>query len=102
MDNTNYHHGNLKKDLIEHGLIIINSDGFEGLSLRKVAKACGVSHAAPYKHFKSKDDLIEGIREQVMRLFIGGALDAPTMEPNLSKKRTTFGDGGEKLCQVHG
>ncbi len=100
MDNTNYHHGNLKKDLIEHGLIIINSDGFEGLSLRKVAKACGVSHAAPYKHFKSKDDLIEGIREQVMRLFIG-ALDAPTMEPNLSKKRTTFGDG-EKLCQVHG
>ena len=41
-----YHHGNLKEDLIEKGIEIINEMGEEKLSLRYVAKMCGVSNAA--------------------------------------------------------
>ena len=54
-----YHHGNLRKELIEKGIKMINSTGEEKLSLRKLAVECGVSNAAPYTHFKNKDfDLV--------------------------------------------
>ena len=47
-----YHHGNLREELIEKGIEMINEAGEEKLSLRKVAKMCGVSNAAPYTYFK--------------------------------------------------
>ena len=61
----NYHHGNLKEELIKAGLSLINEEGEEALSLRKVAALCDVSHSAPYAHFKDKDELIEAIKEKV-------------------------------------
>ena len=57
MEKKPYHHGELKKALIENGIEFINQYGEEKLSLRKVAEKCGVSNAAPYAHFKDKDDL---------------------------------------------
>jgi len=57
-----YHHGNLRQALIEAGIKIINESGEENLSLRKVAALCNVSHAAPYAHFKDKDELLEAIK----------------------------------------
>ena len=53
-----YHHGNLREELIEKGIELINEEGEEKLSLRKVAKMCGVSNAAPYTYFKKKSDLL--------------------------------------------
>ena len=35
--------------------------GFEGFSMRRVANACGVSCAAPYKHFKNKSELLASV-----------------------------------------
>lgn len=35
--------------------------GFEGFSMRRVARACGVSCAAPYKHFKNKNEILESV-----------------------------------------
>ena len=63
--NDKYHHGNLKKELIEQGLRIINEEGEESLSFRKVAAACGVSHTAAYAHFSNKEDMINSIKETV-------------------------------------
>lgn len=60
-----YHHGNLREALIEAGIRIINENGEDALSLRRVASACNVSHAAPYAHFRDKDELIEAIKESV-------------------------------------
>ncbi len=65
----NYHHGNLRQALIEAGLKIINESGEDSLSLRKAAAACGVSHAAPYAHFKDKAELINAIKEMVTDKF---------------------------------
>jgi AcrR family transcriptional regulator len=42
--------------MIDAGIELINEKGADGFSLRKVAERCGVSHSAPYKHFKNKDD----------------------------------------------
>lgn len=66
----NYHHGNLRQALIDAGIKIINDSGEENLSLRKVAAACNVSHAAPYAHFKDKEELIEAIKNNVTEQFM--------------------------------
>ncbi len=65
----NYHHGNLRQALIDAGIKIINESGEESLSLRKVAAKCNVSHAAPYAHFKDKDELIEAMKASVTGQF---------------------------------
>lgn len=64
-----YHHGNLRQALIDAGIKIINESGEEALSLRKAAAACNVSHAAPYAHFKDKDELLEAIKKSVTDKF---------------------------------
>ena len=64
-----YHHGNLKPALIDAGIRIINKEGEQGLSLRKVAAACGVSHSAPYAHYKDKDELLSAIKSSVTAQF---------------------------------
>ncbi|MBN1449448.1 MAG: TetR/AcrR family transcriptional regulator [Anaerolineales bacterium] len=61
MSPTPYHHGDLKNALIKAGTEILGSEGLGGLSLRKVAKQAGVSHAAPYAHFRDKQALIGAI-----------------------------------------
>lgn len=62
----NYHHGNLKHDLIENAIQIINEYGFEQLSLRSLSKQCGVSHNAIYRHFESKEKMIDCCRVYVI------------------------------------
>jgi AcrR family transcriptional regulator len=75
MNKEKYHHGTLRKDLIENGLQILNKQGYDGLSLRKVAALCGVSHTAPYKHFQNKDELILAITQEVTESFKVSLLD---------------------------
>ena len=61
MTATPYHHGDLKNALIQAGVEILAEEGLGALSLRKVAKQAGVSHAAPYSHFADKQALIAAI-----------------------------------------
>ncbi len=56
-----YHHGDLKNALIQAGADILSKEGISALTLRKVAKKAGVSHAAPYAHFTDKQALIAAI-----------------------------------------
>lgn len=65
MEEKTYHHGHLKQALIEAGIELINQEGIAQLSLRKLAVQCKVSHAAPYNHFKDKEDLIQSIKQHI-------------------------------------
>ncbi len=58
---STYHHGDLKNALINAGVEILAREGVGALSLRKVARQAGVSHSAPYAHFKDKQALITAI-----------------------------------------
>jgi len=60
-----YHHGDLKVELIKAGLKMIQEIGIEKVSLRKLAAICNVSVAAPYSHFRNKDELMNAIQEYV-------------------------------------
>ena len=59
----NYHHGDLKGELMRQALKILDKKGVEGLTLREVARAAKVSHTAPYRHFKDKEDILAAIAE---------------------------------------
>jgi AcrR family transcriptional regulator len=63
-----YQHGNLREALVQAGLKLLSEGGVEGLSLRAAAQLAGVSHAAPYRHFKDKNALVAAIAEQGFRL----------------------------------
>jgi len=56
-----YHHGNLKKALLEASVDLIGTAGVSAFTLREVARRAGVSHNAPYRHFHDKDDLLNAV-----------------------------------------
>ena len=58
-----YHHGDLRAALIQAAQEILSEQGIDALSLRTLAKATGVTQAAPYSHFRDKDDLLAIIAE---------------------------------------
>jgi AcrR family transcriptional regulator len=69
MKSDTYHHGNLKEELIEKGLEYIHRYGTENLSMRKLAESAGVSPAAPYAHFKSKEAFLTAVRDHITERF---------------------------------
>lgn len=82
MKNETYHHPGLKQELINNGLLLLNKEGIENFSLRKVARMCGVSHTAPYKHFEDKDDLINEIVSEVWKDFYSALSEAADTYPD--------------------
>jgi AcrR family transcriptional regulator len=63
MTETPYHHGNLRQALIDAALETLARDGAEAVTLRALARATGVSHAAPARHFPTRDALFAAIAE---------------------------------------
>jgi AcrR family transcriptional regulator len=58
---ASYHHGNLREALVEAALGLIAEHGVAGLTMRSVGKTVGVSHAAPYRHFKDKEAILAAV-----------------------------------------
>lgn len=56
-----YHHGNLRRALLDAALDTISTDGVAALNLRDLARRCGVSHAAPTHHFGDRRGLLTAI-----------------------------------------
>ncbi|MEU9029741.1 TetR/AcrR family transcriptional regulator [Streptomyces sp. NPDC048383] len=56
-----YHHGNLRAALLERAEIVLTESGAEGLSLRGLARDLGVSHAAPSRHFRDRQALMDAL-----------------------------------------
>lgn len=59
----------VREKLIESGLLELNKHGIQDFSVRRVASACGISCAAPYKHFEDKTQFIASIIEHVINLW---------------------------------
>ena len=94
-----YHHGNLRQELIEAGIRMVQQVGIEKLSLRKLAACCGVSEAAPYSHFSNKDEFVSAMQEFVTEQLLAclkGAVeqteyqDSPLAILNMGKAYVLF------------
>ena len=77
-----YHHGDLRTALIGSALDIIEELGPRKLTVREVAHRAGVSHAAPYRHFKDKNELINAVVERGFEL----------LQETMARELNTAGD----------
>jgi AcrR family transcriptional regulator len=53
-----YHHGDLRASLIAKALEVVETDGYEVVSLRALAEQLGVTRGAPYRHFPERNQLL--------------------------------------------
>jgi len=65
-----YHHGDLRRALLDAALAVLTEADARALTLREVARRAGVTHAAPYRHFTDKDALLAAVAEEGFRTLI--------------------------------
>ncbi len=70
-----YHHGDLRRTLLDAALALVAQAGPGALSLRELAREAGVSHAAPYRHFASREALLVALATEGF-LGLGAAMAA--------------------------
>jgi AcrR family transcriptional regulator len=59
-----YHHGDLRRALVDAALELVKEQGPSGITLREAARRAGVTHAAPYRHFADKEALLAAVAEE--------------------------------------
>lgn len=64
-----YHHGDLRKALLDDAVKLLREEGDAGLSMRNLATRAGVSRTAAYHHFEGKHDLLCAIAEEGFKQF---------------------------------
>lgn len=75
-----YHHGNLRRALLDEALVTIRTEGVSALTLREIGARLGVSRTALYRHFADKRALLTAVategfrmlREQLVTAWEGG------------------------------
>ena len=93
-----YHHGNLKEALIRAALDLIAEKGASGFTFADAARYAGVSPAAPYRHFRDRDDLMADVARRgfaqfeadLRRAWNDGRPDVLTAFENVGKAYLAF------------
>jgi AcrR family transcriptional regulator len=62
-----YHHGDLRRVLVDAAFELVGEGGAEGLSVREAARRAGVSPGAPFRHFESREALLAAVAEEAQR-----------------------------------
>ncbi|MGZ5792609.1 MAG: TetR/AcrR family transcriptional regulator [Croceibacterium sp.] len=76
-----YHHGDLRSALVAAAAALLERHGAEALSFRAVARAAGVSQAAPYNHFSGRDELLATVAEAGFRALHASQVAAAEQAP---------------------
>lgn len=71
-----YHHGNLREALIEAARALIAEKGASGLTFAEAARRAGVSAAAPYRHYRDRDQLLSDVALRGFELFENALTEA--------------------------
>jgi AcrR family transcriptional regulator len=64
-----YHHGDLRRVLIDAALRLAEEGGIEQVSVREAARRAGVSPGAPFRHFETREALMTAVAEEAQRRF---------------------------------
>src|SRR5258706_13131381 len=79
-----YHHGDLRRALIDATLQLAVERGAAGVTLREAARVAGVSQTAPYRHFADKTDMLAAASEEgfvILAEFMRQAAGPPAEPP---------------------
>src|SRR5437879_8403525 len=86
-----YHHGDLRRVLIDAALQLVGEGGPDAVSVREAARRAGVSPGAPFRHFPSRDALMQAVAEEAQRRFraeIEAALSEAAADDPLARFRS--------------
>ena len=86
-----YHHGDLRRALVEAAERILENEGPSALSLRAVAREAGVSAAAPYHHFKDKNELLAAIAQEGFELLAQAMREGAAHEEDPRRRLNALG-----------
>jgi AcrR family transcriptional regulator len=86
-----YHHGDLRRALIEAARRLLESEGPTALSLLAVAREAGVSPAAPYHHFKDKGELLDAVAHEGWQKLDEALAKAKAEAPSIREAMTALG-----------
>jgi AcrR family transcriptional regulator len=70
-----YHHGNLRRALLDAAKVLLEEHGPESFTLREAARRVGVDHRAAYKHFADREEVLAAVAEEGYRGLIAAARD---------------------------
>jgi AcrR family transcriptional regulator len=76
MSRDSYHHGDLKAVILAETAGLVAERGADGISLRELARAAGVSHAAPAHHFTDRRGLFTALAAEGWRMLAAALTDA--------------------------
>jgi AcrR family transcriptional regulator len=76
MSRDAYHHGDLKAAILTQAATLVAERGADGISLRELARAAGVSHAAPAHHFTDRRGLFTALATEGFNLLAAALTDA--------------------------
>ncbi|MFZ5670839.1 MAG: TetR/AcrR family transcriptional regulator [Pseudomonadota bacterium] len=96
-----YHHGDLRRALVEAACRILENEGPSALSLRAVAREAGVSPAAPYHHFKDKGELLDAVAHVGWDKLGEGMVGARARANDISTLMTEIGVAYVEFAQQH-
>ncbi|HMD50800.1 MAG TPA: TetR/AcrR family transcriptional regulator [Bryobacteraceae bacterium] len=82
-----YHHGNLKSVLLDAAVALIAEVGPAAFTLREVARRAGISHNAPYRHFREKDELLAAVATEGFERLADALGKARARGPNPALRR---------------
>ncbi len=100
MQQGRYHHGDLRHALIEAALDIIDTEGTEALTIRRLAKEVGVSHAAPAHHFPDKTAIILAVATEGFRI-LGRRLESTSTITDAKRRLAELGRGYCRFAFEH-
>src|SRR5258706_15862187 len=86
-----YHHGDLRRALIDAASRVLEAEGPSALSLRAVAREAGVSPAAPYHHFKDKTELLEAVAHEGWEMLDAALAKAKAQAPSAREAMSELG-----------
>lgn len=72
-----YHHGNLRRALLDAALALVAERGPSGFTMRELAREADVTHNAPYRHFADKETLLAALAEEGFAMLRARSLDGP-------------------------
>src|SRR5258707_7985909 len=90
-----YHHGNLKEALLQAALRLIAEKGPAGFTFADAARLAGVSPAAPYRHFRDREELLSSIAQRGFEQF------EAVLTAAWDDGRPDTGTAFERLGQAH-
>jgi AcrR family transcriptional regulator len=84
---NSFHHGDLKRALIDVAVTLLDQHGVTGVTIRAVAREAGVSHSAPVNHYKDRRTLLTAIAQDQFEIILKDIEFSLLEAPNNQKDR---------------